>query len=175
MDLDEDYTDTLQKIHSQFRRNKFSSIPCLIKDDLGALDGDMLDQIQPSLLEEDIQDILGKVVVYASLVGTLAHIPENEEASREVKGFIDAHKPEFIALKKEVKDAESKARRILYGKTKMNVVLVQANRGASSASSSSFFELPRLQVSQFQANQTGTINWANFHSIFLRMTSVMNA
>ena len=60
MNLDEDYSDALQKIDNQFKRNKVSSFLNSIKDDLTALNGAMLDQVQPSLLEEDILDILGK-------------------------------------------------------------------------------------------------------------------
>ena len=40
-----------------------------------------------------MQDILAKVAVYASLVGTLVDIPPSVDASQEVKDFIDAQKP----------------------------------------------------------------------------------
>ena len=174
MNLDEDYSDALQKIDNQFKRNKVSSFLSLIKDDLGALNGAMLDQVQPTLLEEDMQDILGKVAVYASLVGTLVDIPATVDASNEVKDFIDAQKSEFTNLKKEVKEAKSKVQRILSGEAKMKAALAQAHKTSSSASSSSFLKLPRLQIPQFQDNQTGTINWVNFHSILLRLTAGMN-
>ena len=90
MNLDEDYSDALQKIDNQFKRNKVSSFLHSIKDDLAALNGVMLYQVQPTLLEEDLQDILGKVAVYASLALTLVAIPEDADVSQEVKDFIDA-------------------------------------------------------------------------------------
>ena len=92
MNLEEDYSDALQKIDNQFKRNKVLSFLNLIKDDLGALNGAMLDQVQPTLLEEDMQDILGKVAVYASLASTLVAIPEDVDASQEVKDFINVQK-----------------------------------------------------------------------------------
>ena len=52
----------------------------------------MLDQVQSSLLEEDFQDILGKVAVYAGLASTLADIPGEVDASQEVKDFISVQK-----------------------------------------------------------------------------------
>ena len=70
MNLEEDYSDALQKMDNQFKRNKVLSFLNLIKDDLGALNGAMLDQVQPTLLKEDMQDILGKVAVYATLAST---------------------------------------------------------------------------------------------------------
>ena len=39
----------------------------------------------------------------------------------------------------------------------------------------SFLKLPRLQIPKFQDNQTGTINWLDFHSIFLRLADGTNA
>ena len=140
-----------------------------------ALNGAMLDQVQPSLIEEDMQDILAKVAVYANLVGTLVDIPPSVDASQEVKDFINAQKPEYTDLKKQVKEAKSKVQRILSGEAKMKAALAQLNKSSQPAPSSSFLKLPRLQFPQFQDNQTGTINRANFHSILLRLTTGMNA
>ena len=70
-----------------------------IKDDLAALKGAMLDQVQSSLLEEDFQDILGKVAVYAGLASTLADIPGEVDASQEIKDFINVQKQEFADLR----------------------------------------------------------------------------
>ena len=123
MNLDEDYSDALQKIDNQFKRNKVSSFLNSIKDDLTALNGAMLDQVQPSLLEEDMQDVLGKVAVYASLASTLVAIPEDVDASQEVKDFINVQKQEFTNLRGEVKEAESKVQRILSVEAKMKAAL----------------------------------------------------
>ena len=83
MNLDENYSDALRKIDNQFKRNKVSSFLLSIKDDLAALKGAMLDQVQSSLLEEDFQDILGKVAVYAGLASTLTDIPGEVNASQD--------------------------------------------------------------------------------------------
>ena len=66
-----------------------SSFLLSIKEDLAALKGAMLDQVQSSLLEEDFQDILGKVAVYAGIASTLADIPGEVDASQEIKDFIN--------------------------------------------------------------------------------------
>ena len=58
----------------------------------------------------------------------------------------------------------------------MKAALAQVNKTSHpAASSSSFLKLPRLQIPQFQDNQTGTINWLNFHSILVILTAGMNA
>ena len=79
-------------------RDKVLSFLNLIKDDLGALNGAMLDQVQPTLLEEDMQDILGKVAVHASLASTLVAIPEDVDATQELIVFINVQKQEFTNL-----------------------------------------------------------------------------
>ena len=50
----------------------------------------------PVFFEEDMQDILGKVTVYANLVGTLVDIPSTMDESQEVKDFIDAQKQSLL-------------------------------------------------------------------------------
>ena len=175
MNLDENYVDALRKIDNQFKRNKVSSFLLSIKDDLAALKGAMLDQVQSSLLEEDFQDILGKVAVYAGLASTLADIPGEVDASQEVKDFINVQKQEFADLQNEMRDTKSKIQRIVSGDAKMRAAMAQVNRSSAPSSSASFLKLPRLQIPQFQDNTTGTVNWTNFHSILMRLTTGMKA
>ena len=175
MNLDENYVDALRKIDNQFKRNKVSSFLLSIKDDLAALKGAMLDQVQSSLLEEDFQDILGKVAVYAGLASTLADIPGEVDASQEVKDFISVQKQEFADLRNEMRDTKSNIQRIVSGDAKMRAAMAQVNRSSAPSSSASFLKLPRLQIPQFQDNTTGTVNWTNFHSILMRLTTGMKA
>ena len=53
-----------------------------------------------------MQDILGKVAVYASLASTLVAMPENVDASQEVKDFINVQRQEYKNLRGEVKEAK---------------------------------------------------------------------
>ena len=79
----------------------------------------MLDQVQSSLLEEDFQDILGKVAVYAGLASTLADIPGEVDASQEVKDFSSVQKQIFADLRNEMKDTKSNIQRIVSGDAKI--------------------------------------------------------
>ena len=123
MNLDENYVDALRKIDNQFKRNKVSSFLLSIKDDLAALKGAMLDQVQSSLLEEDFQDILGKVAVYSGLASTLADIPGEVDANQEIKDFINVQRQEFADLRNEMKDTKSNIQRIVSGDAKMRAAM----------------------------------------------------
>ena len=96
--------------------------------------------------EEDFQDTLGKVAVYASLASTLVDIPDEVDASQEIKDFINVQKQEFASLRSEMKEAKSKVQRIVSGDTKMRAAIAQASRSSAPPSSSSFLKPPRLQI-----------------------------
>ena len=126
------------------------------------------------MLEEDLQDLLGKACAYFNMMGSLMDIPDNLDLEKSAKNFIQAQKTEFDALKRETKDLRLKIQRIASDDAKLKEAITRRVAQPSSSSLSSHLKLPRIQIPQFQDNATETISWPNFHSILVRLTAGMN-
>ena len=102
--MEDDYEQALKIVDSQYKRNKIVSFAKSVQEDIDAIKDALLDQIQSSLIEEDLQDLLGKSGAYFNMMGSLMDIPDNLDLEKSVKDFTKAQKPEFDALKRETKD-----------------------------------------------------------------------
>ena len=161
-------------VDSQFKKNKIVSFARSIQEDISSLKDALLDQIQSSLLEEDLADLLGKAGTYFNMMGSLMDLPDDADLEKAIKDFIRDQKPEFDTLKRETKDLRMKIQRISSDDAKLKEATRRAAQ-PNQSSLSSHLKLPRIQIPQFQDNATGTISWPNFHAILVRLTIGMNA
>ena len=74
-------------VDSQFKRNKIVSFARSIQEDISSLKDALLDQIQSSLLEEDLADLLGKAGTYFNMMGSLMDLPDDADLEKATKDF----------------------------------------------------------------------------------------
>ena len=111
--LDRFPEEAISVVSSAYKRNQTNSFLGRIKDYIRGLKDALIDQVAPSIIDEEFQDIIELVKTYNKIVGPLLDLPDDPLRDTGHNDFINAHKDEHRSLNEVVKSLKLKVQRIV--------------------------------------------------------------
>ena len=164
--------EVLNAFADEHKRNKGNSLLARTKEDLEALKEDMLDQIAPSMINEEFYDLTTIMKTYNGIIEDVLSVPQDDSWPLVLGDFITLHRAEYKAVNKEVNALKLKVQRLMtleIAKHTSGRPPFPDGRGASGYVSA--FKLPRIQIPRFEDNVSGSVNWENFRSMMTKLPS----
>ena len=162
----------LSTVDNEHKRNKINSLLERIKEHVGTLKEEMLDQVSPSILNTDFSDLAAMLKSYNTTIGDILDVPVEDNWSPALRTFIDQHREHYKNTNTEVNALKLKIKRLLtLENAKSTTSRPPLSMGTGSSTHSSALKLPRLQIPRFENNASGSVDWDNFRNLMTKLTA----
>ena len=110
---DESSQQALSTVDNEHKRNKINSLLDRIKEHVGTLKEEMLDQVAPSILNDDFSDLTAMLKSYNATIGDILDVPEEDGWLPPLRDFINQHRDHYKNTNAEVNALKLKIKRLL--------------------------------------------------------------
>ena len=167
--------EALNVVADEHKRNKVNSLLAIIKEGVDTLKEELLDQITPSIINDDFRDLVDMVKTYNNVIGNVLDVPEHESWEAELRDFVAVHRVEYKALNKEINALKLRVKRLTtFENVKHSNTRAPIATGAGGPGHSTTLKLPRIQIPRFEDNVSGSVNWDNFRNMMVKLTLGMD-
>ena len=135
----------LSTVDNEHKRNKVNSLLERIKEHVGTLKEEMLDQVSPSILNDDFSDLAAMLKSYNTTIGDILDVPEEDNWTPALRTFIDQHRDNYKNTNAEVNALKLKIKRLLtLENAKFTMYRAPLSVGTGSSGHLYALKLPRL-------------------------------